>query len=439
MPHERFHYDSLNNLRETAERESAWLPLSDDLSTLSSPLHINNHTLSNRIAIQPMEGADSLPNGAPSDLTTRRYERFAAGGASLIWFEAVSVSNEARANPHQLMLTDDNLDAFHRLTDTIRETGTRHNGYAPLIIMQATHSGRYSKPDGTPHPRIAYNNPLFEETPLPASTIISDDELRQTESAYGTTAALAERAGFDGVDVKACHRYLINELLSAYNRPGSYGGDLTNRSRFLFNAFESARSNLSANMILSTRLNVYDGFPYPYGFGVNPNATPGDELTPDLTEPIELITRLVNRSNLPIINVTIGNPYKNPHVNRPYDNGGYIPDEHPLVGLSRMMRSVSAIQNAFQQLPVIGSAFSYPRQHAPNLAAAMISGKHCQMAGFGRMAFAYPDFANDIIKTGGINASKVCLTCGQCAALLRQGQPAGCAVRDPAYRKGAAS
>lgn len=435
MPHERFHYGSITELEQTAARESAWLPLGGELSALANPLIVHNHTLPNRIAIQPMEGADGTPDGAPGELTYRRYERFAAGGAALIWFEAVAVACEGRANPRQLMLTEHNLDAYKLLVERIRETGVRANGYAPLIIMQATHSGRYSKPDGSPKPRIAYNNPLYESEPLPASAILTDDELRQTESLYGLTAALAERAGFDGVDIKACHRYLINELLSAYNRPGDYGGSLENRSRFLCNAMESARASVSADMILTTRINVYDGFPHPFGFGVKPHVNPESELTPDLSEPLKVIGKLADRFNLPIINITIGNPYKNPHVNRPYDAGGYVPDEHPLVGLSRMMRCVSAVQKAFPQLSVVGSAFSYPRQFAPALAAGMVSGNHCNMAGFGRMALAYPDFANDILHSGGLDAKKVCLTCGQCAGLLRQGKPAGCAIRDAEYRE----
>ena len=52
------------------------------------------------------------------------------------------------------------------------------------------------------------------------------------------------------------------------------------------------------------------------------------------------------------------------------------------------------------------------------------------MAGFGRLAFAYPDFIRDLRETGAMDMKKVCVTCGGCAALLRQGTPAGCVVRD---------
>ena len=180
------------------------------------------------------------------------------------------------------------------------------------------------------------------------------------------------------------------------------------------------------DFFLTSRLNVYDGFPYPYGFGVNDR----NGLKPDLSEPVRLIGELKEEFHIPLINVTMGNPYKNPHVNRPYDRGNYVPEEHPLEGEGRMMAGVSEIQHALPDLPVIGSAFSYPRQWAGNLAAGMVTGGHCAMAGFGRLAFAYPDFIRDLRETGAMDMKKVCVTCGGCAALLRQGTPAGCVVRD---------
>ena len=168
----------------------------------------------------------------------------------------------------------------------------------------------------------------------------------------------------------------------------------------------------------------FSQYSYPYGFGVQEGS-----LEPDLSEPIRLVRELRDEFHIPLINITMGNPYKNPHVNRPYDHGNYVPDEHPLTGISRMMKGLSEIQRSVD-IPVLGSAFSYLRQHAPNLAAAMVAEGHCAMAGFGRMAFAYPDFVQDARRDGKIDAKKVCITCGGCAVLLRSGRPAGCIVRD---------
>ncbi|MGN1020240.1 MAG: flavin oxidoreductase/NADH oxidase [Aristaeellaceae bacterium] len=425
MNHETFHYPTLDSLRAAAAKAQADLPLQEDVSPLYRPLTLGAVTAPNRIAFQPMEGTDGTEDGAPGELTVRRYERFAKAGPGLIWFEAVATVPEGRASAHQLYLTGDNVDAFRRLTDDIRETCLRENGYVPVLVMQATNSGRYSKPHGYPEPMIAYSCPPLEDTPLPAGRIVSDDDLRRFEDAYTTTARLCQQAGFDGMDVKCCHRYLACELLSAYTRPGDYGGSFENRTRFLRNCYRAAQAGLtSGDFFLTSRLNAYDGFPYPYGFGVKEGS-----LEPDMTEAIRLIRELEAEFHIPLINITMGNPYKNPHVNRPYDHGNYVPDEHPLEGVGRVMKGVSEIQHAVD-IPVLGSAFSYLRQFSPNLAAGMVDGGHAAMAGFGRMAFAYPEFVQDARRDGRIDPRRVCLTCGGCAVLLRAGTPAGCILRD---------
>lgn len=425
MLHETFHYPTLDSLRAAAAEVRADLPLQEDVSPLFRPLTLGVKAAPNRIAFQPMEGTDGTEGGAPGELTIRRYERFAKAGPGLIWFEAVATVPEGRASAHQLYLTEENVDDFKRLTDDIRETCLRENGYVPVLVMQATNSGRYSKPHGYPEPMIAYNCPPLEDEPLPADRIVSDDDLRRFEEAYTRTARLCQQAGFDGMDVKCCHRYLACELLSAYTRPGEYGGSFENRTRFLKNCYRAAQAGLSSgDFFLTSRLNAYDGFPYPYGFGVKEGS-----LAPDMTEAIRLIRELEAEFHIPLINITMGNPYKNPHVNRPYDHGNYVPDEHPLEGVDRVMKGVSEIQHAVD-IPVLGSAFSYLRQFSTNLAAGMVEGGHAAMAGFGRMAFAYPDFVQDARKDGHIDPRRVCLTCGGCAKLLRAGTPAGCILRD---------
>ena len=427
MKHEKFSFHNLQEVQQKARELSCYLPLAEDVSALLTPVSFQKRTLPNRIAIQPMEGCDGTSDGAPDVLTRRRYQRFAASGAGLIWLEAVAVRQDGRANPRQLYLHADNLDAFRSLVEEIREISLRENGFAPLLILQATHSGRYSKPNGRPEPIIAYNNPLFEkDVPIDPTRIISDDELKTLEECYAQTARLAQLAGFDGVDIKCCHRYLCCELLSAYNRKGLYGGSFENRIRFFLNAVDAASSAVSGDFIVTSRLNIYDGFPYPYGFGV----APGKDLEPDMREPIQLVEKLHRQKGMDLLDITIGNPYVNPHVNRPYDNGGYIPPEHPLEGVSRIYSCTRQIQQAFPDLTIISSGPSYLREFAPNLAAGAIEDGCCQIVGFGREAFAYPDFPKDLQSAGKMDPKKVCITCGKCTELMRSGSTAGCVIRD---------
>ena len=105
---------------------------------------IRNHVFNNRVVFQPMEGADCLPDGTPSEYTIRKYMRFASGNSGLLWFEANAVVPEGKANPRQLMLTKDNLDSFKKMVDDVREKALKDTGSVPQLILQLTHSGRQS-------------------------------------------------------------------------------------------------------------------------------------------------------------------------------------------------------------------------------------------------------------------------------------------------------
>ncbi len=399
---------------------------------MKTGVRLEGREIPNRIAIQPMEGCDGTADGKPDELTLRRYDKFAKSGAGLIWEEATAVWEEGRANPRQLWIKEENLDAFRAMNDRIREISMKENGFAPLIIMQATHSGRYSKPHGVPEPLIAYNSPIFEKDgPIPEERIVSDDYLKRLIKRMGEAAYLAQKAGFDGVDIKSCHRYLGSELLSAYTRPGIFGGSFENRTRFLRESVMAAKARVSGGFLVTSRLNIYDGFPYPYGFGVNEK----DGLTPDLTEPKKLVRILHQELGVDLLDITIGNPYVNPHVNRPADFQPYDLPESPLVGVARMLDCTRSIQEAYPDLIVIGSGLSYLRQFAPRMAAGAVREGYFQIAGFGRMAFAYPDLAKEILSGEELDPKKCCIACGKCSQLMRFGSKAGCVVRDPVYTK----
>ena len=419
-------YTSIEDFQLQNRQLAQPLPVCTDPAVFSQPLQVGGKTIPNRLACQAMEGCDGTPGGEPGQLTARRYDRFARGGAGLIWFEATAVMAEGRANPRQLYIHPDNLDSFKRQVEAIKETGLKENGYAPIIVMQATHSGRYSKPNGTPAPIIAYNNPIFEkDSPLPASCIVTDDHLDEIGEALVLGAELAEQAGFDGVDIKCCHRYLNSELLSAYQREGRYGGSFENRTRLLRESIAGAKQRCGKDFLVSSRLNVYDGFPYPYGFGVKCDGS----VDFDPTEPIALLQQL-RELGVELLNITMGNPYFNPHVNRPFARGGYEPDEHPLQGVARMLQGTAALKQAVPDMKLICSAVTYLGVAAPHVTGAFIQNGGFDIAGFGRTIFAYPDFARDILQTGTLDKRKCCICCSKCSELMRAGGTPGCIIRD---------
>ena len=427
---ERKVYTSSEEFQKQNDTLAQKLPYDPDLSILAAPMTIGNKIAPNRLACQAMEGCDGEPDGAPSQLTRRRYLRFARGGAGMIWFEATACREDGRANPRQLWLREDNVGAFRELLAEIRQEAIAANGYAPLIIMQNTHSGRYSKPHGVPAPIIARNNPLFEkENPIPKDRIITDEDLDDVKQALIRGAQLAVEAGFDGVDMKCCHGYLNSELLSAFTRENSrYGGSFENRTRLLRETVEEAIAACPKDFIVTSRLNAYDGFPYPYGWGVKKDGS----LDMDLSEPIRLI-RILADSGVKMLNITMGNPYVNPHVNRPFFKGGYEVEEHPLEGVARMLEGISRLQKAVPEVALVSSAMTYLGAAAPQVAAGAIRRGDFAFAGFGRLIFANPDFANQILLEGKLDSKKSCLACSKCTELMRNGSIPGCVIRDPLY------
>jgi len=131
------------------------------------------------------------------------------------------------------------------------------------------------------------------------------------------------------------------------------------------------------------------------------------------------------------VNITMGNPYFNPHVNRPYAQGGYPAPEHPLEGVARMLEGIAKLKKATPQMAMISSALSYLGVAAPNVAAAYIQDGGFDVAGFGRTIFAYPDFAKDILKTGAMDKRRICTCCSKCTEIMRTpGGTPGCVIRD---------
>ena len=429
-----FSFTSPDELRLYLVQNGYRIPFSCDLSPLAEKKRLRTRagtlTLENSLTVHPMEGFDGGEDGTPSELSRRRYLRFARSGAALIWSEAISVLPEARTSDHQLMITEKNVGAYASLIAEVKKITK-----AP-VIAQLTHSGRFSKNSRTPHPLFATRSLPFESV-RPGDRdvpVVTDEYLDTLPEAYVRAAILAEKAGFDGVDIKACHGYLLSELLSAHTREGRYGGSFENRTRLLLDIVDAVREVLRPETILASRLSVSDMIDYPYGFGVT-EAVPA---APDLAEPKKLIGLLMERG-LTLVDMTMGSPYFNPHINRPYNKGGYVPPEPPLRGVERLIGASREIQSAFPSLTLIGTGYSYLREFAPYIAAGALHEGDAALVGFGRMAFAYDGFASDMI-AGTVDKHKVCIACSKCTEIMRAGGTTGCPIRDqevylPIYRQ----
>jgi 2,4-dienoyl-CoA reductase (NADPH2) len=398
--------------------------LTSDLSPLWRPVPIGHLVSPNALAVHPMEGRDGTADGSPGELTKRRYRRFACGGAGLIWFEATAVTAESRANARELWLHEHNVDDFARLLAEMRQAGQAANGtdYRPVTVLQLTHSGRLTRRDGRPAPVIAHRDPIRDaEYDLPADyPLISDDELDALRDDFVRVARLAKRAGFDGVEVKACHGYLLAELLTARTRSGRYGGSFENRTRLLRESVAAIRA-AEPELLLATRIGGHDGTSPGYSWGMSDSQP--DRV--DLTEPIRL-ARLLRDGGLSLLSVSLGaRPPGSPH---------------PLDAVADHFATTRDIQRAVPDLVVMGAKYSDLRHLFPYAAAANLGAGWATMVGLGRAAIANPDFPREIRETGRLDPKANCVACGRCERLLAAGVPIGCVSRDadiylPFYRE----
>jgi 2,4-dienoyl-CoA reductase (NADPH2) len=439
---EPFDFPSLETLKAKVAQLGLDLPFSSNLEHVQRPVAFGSLTLPNAMAIHPMEGCDAEEDGAPGELSFRRYARFASGGAGLLWCEACSVVSEGRTNPRQLWIHEGNVSSYADLVEQTKRAGRESMGtrHEPALILQLTFSGRYSRPSGAPKPVIAHHSPILDARQAlpPDYPLITDEELDRLQDSYVLAAQCAARAGFDGVDIKSCHGYLVSELLASFTRPGSrYGGSFGNRTRFLTETTARIRDVLP-KIEVTCRLNVCDHIPHPHGFGMSAR----EPSRPDPAEPIALVGKLA-ALGVHGINVSIGNPYFQSHYGRPYDRpipGGYQPPEHPLKSVERLVANAREIQRAFPRLVVVGTGYSWLRHYLPYLMAGVIEKGWVAVTGVGRTAIAYPDFARDILQKGALDPRKSCLTCSNCVQLMRHGARTGCVSRDaevyaPIYRE----
>jgi NADPH2 dehydrogenase len=419
---------------------------------LAQPIEVAGRTAANRFCVLPMEGWDAEPDGRPSDLVRRRWRRFGASGAGMVWAEATAVRPDGRANPRQLVIdatTVDDLAALRAdLVAAHEHAGGQPGG--PVVGLQLTHSGRWSRPYGEPRPRIAYRHPLLDDrVGAGDADVLSDAALDGLVAAFVRAAALAQRAGFDFVDVKHCHGYLAHELLSAVDRPGPYGGDLDGRTRFLRAVVEGVRAE-APGLELAMRLSAFDLVPYvagadgrgvparhasdagyAYAFGGD-----GSGLALDLDEAHEVIRRCA-AWGVSLVSVTAGSPYYTPHIQRPAyfpPSDGYQPPRDPLFEVSRLAAVTAELAEAHPGVAIVASGLSYLQQWLPHAGQALVRSGGAAFVGVGRMALSYPDLPADVLAGRPLDTRRICRTLSDCTTAPRNGLVSGCYPYDPFYK-----
>ena len=393
-----------------------------NLDVLAQPLKIGNKTAPNRLVIHPMECNDADSNGDPSELTLRRYQRLAQGGAGMITVESATINRMSRARKNQLCATEKNLKGLSGLVEAMRKENPE-----PLIIMQINHSGAVS------HPAFSKVVSYYPSGFHAEEEIIGDAEIAQIADWYVASAKVCHEAGADGIDFKMCHGYLGGQLLRPANtKEGRYGGSWENRSRFFVETAERIKSEINdPDFILGSRFSFYEGI--PGGFGTaGPN-----EVAEDPTEPLAFC-KLVQDAGFHFINVSGGIPVMTGEFTRPtkvYPEGVY-----------RQFGWAAKARQAVD-ITLIGSAYSYLRNGKNKLigndpdkksllywAIKNLEDGHVNLVGIGRQSLADPLFVKKVLN-GDLDQINYCSACGGCSQLLGGQARVGCAIYDGFYKQ----
>jgi NADPH2 dehydrogenase len=332
------------------------------------------------------------------------------------------------------------------------------NADADLFVgLQLTHSGRYARPDryDRPTPLAACRNPILDRRFPGGVRVLQDSELERLVDDFVAAAKLARSAGFQFVDVKACHGYLGHELLGATDRDGPFGGTLENRTRFMRCIIEGIRAQVPGLGIV-VRLSVFDMVPYrkrpsdhigeperfsaqlsrvePHlpGFGVVANDA---ELDSALEEP-RAVLRMLEALGVRWICVTAGSPYYNPHIQRPAmfpPLDGYEPPEDPLRGVARQIQATALLKRSLPGMAFVGSAYSYLQEWLPHVAQHNVREGLCDAVGLGRIVLSYPDLPADVLAGRPLRRNAFCRTFSDCTTGPRMGLVSGCYPLDPFY------
>lgn len=363
-----------------------------------SEYKLSGKVAKNRLVAQAMEINSATAGGGVGPEIIERYQQLSRGGWGIVFVEAISITDEYLARKNGLVINKKNLDGFKRLVDDFKKIDDKS-----LLMFQITHSGRKS---GDFSNRIkAYDDD--EEIP-----VVSESGLSEIRDLFMESAELAQKAGADGVDIKACHGYLLGEFFRPLNRrTDGYGGTVEDRGRLLASIISSIKDKLP-DFIVGTRISLYEGI--RGGCGTNGP----DEVIEDLRDMLKVLSGIAD-AGVDFFNVSAGIPTITPNLTRP--------SEDSIFNLYHHFRYAKSVKDAFPDVATIGSAYSVGMGNAIEFAKENVGKSYTDFAGFGRQNLADPLFPKKLMDaTHSKDSVNYCLLCGGCSGLLRKQKKVYC-------------
>jgi len=261
-----------------------------------APFRLRDMHLENRIVVSPMAQYKAV-DGCPTDWHFAHYAERAKGGAGLVYIEMTCVSPEGRITPGcPGFYAPEHEVAWKRLVDFV------HAETEAKICAQIGHSGPKGSTkvgwEGTDEPLDSGNWPVMAASDVawsPANQTpkaMTRKDMDKVRDQFVAAAEMAERCGFDMIEIHAAHGYLLSSFITPVTnrRTDEYGGSLENRMRYPLEVFHAVRAVWPAEKPISMRISAHDWLPDE---GVDP------------AEAVE-IARLLKAAGVDICDVSAG-------------------------------------------------------------------------------------------------------------------------------------
>ncbi|MFP4482360.1 MAG: NADH:flavin oxidoreductase [Thermovirgaceae bacterium] len=225
------------------------------------PIEIEPLRLGNRLVSAPVATATATRDGLPTADTLDAHGVIAESGVGLSVVEHHAVHRDGRTRFRQLLLDREDVVPYQR---KLHEAYASHE--CPAFI-QINHAGSLVCDDEmldgnfVPYGPSPIRHPYCTLYVMPRAMAVS--EIEAVVRQFAQAAEFAVLAGYPGVEIHACHGFLIGQFLSPLtnHRSDRYGGEIKNRARLLFEIYEAVRESIPWENPVAVRLGVADTMP----------------------------------------------------------------------------------------------------------------------------------------------------------------------------------
>lgn len=257
----------VNRFVAAEARSQSGRQTSDDTPPMFTPFRLRELVLDNRIVVSPM-CQYSAEDGTIDDWHLVHLGSRALGGAGLVMTEMTDVSREGRISPGCAgMYRDEHAASWKRVVEFV------HRHSSAKIGMQLAHAGRKGATkrlwEGADRPLEQGAWPLLSASPIPYLPVsqvpraMSRADMDAVTADFVRAAELAERAGFDLLELHCAHGYLLASFISPLTnrRDDEYGGSIEQRMRYPLEVFDAVRAVWPKHKPMSVRISACDWAP----------------------------------------------------------------------------------------------------------------------------------------------------------------------------------